>query len=67
MNCVLPLCWSLGGNKQRCENEAWYQVDSPLKQKKESHSAASISGYSSDAVPSLCSDKETDFGALERG
>lgn len=34
MNCVLPLCWSLGGNKQRCENESCYQVDSPLKQKK---------------------------------
>lgn len=29
MNCVLPLCWRLGGNKQRCENEACYQVDSP--------------------------------------
>lgn len=68
MNCILPLCWSLGGNKQRCENESCYQVDSPLKQKKkESHSAVSISGYSSDAVPSLCSDKETDSGAPERG
>lgn len=67
MNCVLPLCWSLGGNKQRCENEACYQVDSPLKQTKESYSAVSISGYSSDAVPSLCYDKETDSGALERG